>query len=874
MDRKRPKPPYIARSILNLILPDYTGDPAAGDYEELYNRKASEKGNVRAALWIWLQIFKLVPVIFSDFIYWRISMYRNYLKTTIRNISRHKAYSAINIFGLSLAVACCLMIYLWVSDELGYDKFHDGWDRIYRIDWISQNPQTRTPHDLANLMKSELPEVVSAVSLHPAVTSGLSRRIFTVRYNDNRFDEQSVFLADTSFFNVFSFRLLKGDKKEALKDPMSIIITERIAEKYFGFEDPVGKVLVFDDTFSLEVAGVMENIPEQSHFHFDFLYSYLLAKQRETGNWFDWDWGHYNYIRLAENADHRDIEAKIPNLLRKHYNGSDAFFQGINDGTFGFRLRSISDIHLRSDIKWELEKNGNIYYVYTFSASAAFILVIACINFMNLATARSLNRSREVGLRKTVGAKKSSLVFQFLSESMVFSMLSIITGVILLGLSISFFNELTGKYFIFRDILQPDVLAGMFFLLIIMGLLSGSYPAFFVSSFNPVNVLKGDIHTGMKSTSLRKLLVYFQFSMAILLIIGTLIIKDQVTFLKNKDLGLDKDQVMVIQMKNTALRGQYEAIKTELLKHQAVISASAVSNVPGTYFNQNSIFWNSWEDAINVSELRVDHDFFKTLDIEIVDGRGYSREFPSDNHGRAFILNEAAANSFNWDTPVGNTISWDDDRGMRQSEVVGVAGDFHFKSLHETIQPMIFAVLPGYFNYMLVKINTNDLENTVNFVEEVWSSFDQRYSFEYTFLDEEYNRNYRGEEKMSRIFGVFSILSIVIGCLGLLGLTSFVAEQKTKEIGIRKVLGSTIPGIIVLMSRDFTGLVLAANVIAWPLAYFTLNNWLQNFAYRTNIDIMKFFFAAVTALVITAVTVGVHAVKAAKNDPVDSLKCE
>ncbi|MCP4726700.1 MAG: FtsX-like permease family protein [bacterium] len=874
MNSKRRKPPWIAKSFLNLILPGYTGDPAIGDYEELYNRIAAEKGNIRAAIWFWLQIIKVIPVFFGDSIYWRYAMYKNYFKTTIRNIFKHKGYSAINVLGLSLGIACCLLIYLWVSDELSYDKFHEGWDSIYRIDWISENPQTRTPYNLTHLMTKDFPEVLSAVSLHPAISSGFSRSIFTVRYNDNRFDEQGVFLADTSFFSVFSFNLLKGDPETVLNDPMSIVITESIAEKYFGDEDPIGKILIFDDGYSLKVSGVMENIPEQSHIHFDFLYSYLLSKQLETGDWFDWDWGHYNYIKLSEGTDHLSVEAKIPGLLRKYYNGSESFFQSIMDGRTGFKLTPLTDIHLRSDIKWELEQNGNIYYVYVFSASAIFILIIACINFMNLATARSLNRAKEVGLRKTVGAYKSTLIIQFLGESLVFSLLSIIVGVVMLGLTMPFFNELTGKAFTMGNVLDFDVLLGMFSLLIIVGLFSGSYPAFFLSSFNPVNVLKGDIQAGSRNTSVRKFLVHFQFSMAIILIIGTFIIKDQVSFLKNKDLGFNKDHVMVIRMKGESLRLRYKAIKTELLKHQSVISASAVSNVPGTQFNQNEIFWKSREDEIDVSELRVDHDFFKTLDIKFAEGRGYSEEFPSDNNGNAFILNEAAANSFSWDTPVGKTISWDDDRGMRQSEVVGVAGDFHFKSLHESIQPMIFAILPGYFNYMLVRIDSNDMENTVNYVEEVWKTFDQSHTFEYTFLDEEYNRNYMGEDKMSSIFSVFSFLAIVIGCLGLLGLTSFVAEQRTKEIGIRKVLGSTIPGIILLMSKDFTRLVLAANLIAWPLAYFTMNNWLQNFAYRSDIDLLKFVYAAGLVLVITVITVGYHAVRAAKNDPVNALKYE
>ncbi|MFC1563733.1 ABC transporter permease [candidate division KSB1 bacterium] len=874
MNERQKKPPFFVKWILSLFLPDYTGDPALGDYEELFNRKVEEQSYFTAMVWLLVQVVRNIPVFLFDSIFRRTAMYKNYIKTTIRNILKYKAYSTINVFGLSLGVACCLMIYFWISDELSFDRFHEDWDCIYRIDWMSENPQTRTPYNLTYLMTKDFPEVISAVSLHPAVSSGFSRRIFTVRYNENRFDEQRVFLADTSFFNVFSFKLIKGNSKTALKDPMSIIVTESTAEKYFGDEDPIGKTLIFDDSYSLEVAGVLENIPDQSHFHFDFLYSYLLAKQLETGDWFDWDWGHYNYIKLSKGTNPLAVEEKIPGLVRKYHNGSESFFQELNEGSIGFRLTPITDIHLRSDIKWELEQNGNIYYVYVFSASAIFILFIACINFMNLATARSLNRAKEVGLRKTIGAKKSSLIIQFLGESLIFSFLSVIVGIVILGFALPYFNELTGKAFTFSHILRADVLLGILSLLIIMGLFSGSYPAFFLSSFNPVNVLKGDIQAGVKNTSIRKFLVYFQFSMAIILIIGTLIIQDQVSFLKNKDLGFDKDQVMVIRMKDEMLRLKYEVIKTELLKHQTVISASAVSNVPGTYFNQNSIYWKSWEDAINVSELRVDYDFFKTLDIKTVDGRGYSKEYLSDIDGSAFILNEAAANSFRWDTPVGKTISWDDDRGLRQSEVVGVIEDFHFKSLHESIKPMIFAILPGYFNYMLVKINTSDLANTVQYVDKVWKTFDQRHAFEYTFLDEEYNRNYRGEEKMSSIFNVFSFLAIVIGCLGLLGLTSFVAEQRTKEIGIRKVLGSSIPSIIYMMSKDFTLLVLSANLIAWPLAYVLMNNWLQNFAYRTEINLLMFLIAAVFTFIITIITVGYHALKVAGTNPVEALKYE
>jgi len=801
-------------------------------------------------------------------------MLKNYLKIAARNLRKHQGYAFINIFGLVVGMTCCLLIMLYVQHELSYDRFHQNAHRIFRIAWMTGNSQTRTPHPMAQTMAKDFAEVESAVSLSPIWGPGLTRPQFSIRYGDKRFEETDVLSADSTFFEVFSFPLLKGDPKTALRSPTSLVLTERMAKKYFGAEEPLGKVLTVNNSVDLKVTGVMQNVPAASHVHFDFLISYVLLKIRETGSYYTWDdFGHYNYIKLAPTADPKSLEAKIPDWFLAYNTWPADDIAELKSGQVAFRLQPLTDIHLRSHLKWELEPNSDIAYVYLFSAIAIFVLFIACINFMNLATARSATRAKEVGVRKVLGAFRRQLIGQFLGESILLSMTALLLSLAAVELLLPFFNSLSGAKLAvnYRD--NPWLILGIGGMALLVGIISGSYPAFFLSALQPVQTLKDSTRFGTRSARLRQILVVAQFAISIALIAGAGVVAAQLKFFKNQKLGFDQEQIAVVPIKTTAMRRNYEAIKTELLRHPNLVSITAVSNVPGGRFNQNEIFWQTAENEQDVSQIRVDYDFFKTLNIEITQGRSFSKAMATDS-AAAFILNETAARLYDWDTAVGKEITWLDDDNERRGLVIGVAKDFHFQSLHRNIEPLIFHVLPAGFNYFLVKMSGHDLAGTLADLEKKWKAFDPERPFEYSFLDADFAALYKSEERMKTVVENFSSLAILIACLGLFGLASFMIQQRTKEIGVRKVLGASVAQIIVLLSREFAKLVGFAFVVATPLAYLAMNQWLQNFAYRTNIELQIFLWAGLLALIMACLTVSYQAAKAALANPVEALRYE
>ncbi len=801
-------------------------------------------------------------------------MLKNYFKIAARNLLKHKAYSFINIAGLAMGMTCCILILLYVQHELSYDRFHQNAKQIYRIAWFSGNPQTRTPHPMAQAMANDFPEVESAVSISPIWGPGLTRPAISVKYGDKRFDEKGFYSADTTFFAVFSFPLIKGDPETALRSPFSIVITEEMAEKYFGEEEPLGKVLTINNNIDLKVSAVLQNLPANAHFHFDFLLSYVLLKMRETGSYYEWeDFGHYNYIVLVPDGEAKVVETKIPNWFLTYNDWPAEDAAELKSGQVGFHLQPITDIHLHSHLKWELEPNSDIAYIYLFSATAVFILLIACINFMNLSTARSATRAREVGMRKVLGAFRLQLIGQFLGESLLLSAFALLLSLAAIELLLPFFNTLSGRELAISYRENPRLLIGVLGIALLVGVVSGSYPAFFLSAFQPAKVFKNTTTLGAKSAHFRQVLVVAQFAISIALIAGTGIVAAQLDFLRNKKLGFDKEQVVVIPIKDGSLRNKYEAIKAELLQIPGAQHATAVSNVPGGRFNQNPIQWQFEEDQQSVSQVRVDHDFFATLGVEMAEGRSFNRNLSTDIDS-AFILNETAARLFDWDTAVGKTITWFDDDNTRKGAIIGVARDFHFQSLHQQIEPLLFHVLPSGFNYMLVKVGANDIPATLAGLEKKWAGFDPNRSFEYSFLDDDFDALYRTEERMQAIFGNFTLLAVFIACLGLFGLASFTIQQRTKEIGVRKVLGASVSQIVMILSKEFTRLVLIAFIVACPLAYLVMNGWLQNFAYRTEISLNIFLLAGALGLIIAWLTVSYQALKAALANPVEALRYE
>ncbi len=801
-------------------------------------------------------------------------MLKNYLKIAVRNLRKHKGYSFINIFGLAVGMTCCWLILLYVQHELSYDRFHQDANRIFRIAWITGNPQTRTPHPMAQALAKDFAEVESAVSLSPIWAPGLTRQKFAFRYGEKRFEENEVFSADSTFFAVFSFPLVKGDPQTALRSPTSLVLTERMAKKYFGAEEPLGKVLTINNSVDLQVTGVMQDVPAASHMHFDFLISYVLLKMRETGSYYTWDdFGHYNYIKLAPTADPKSLEAKIPGWFLTYNTWPADDIAELKSGQTAFRLQPITDIHLRSHLKWELEPNSDIAYVYLFSAIAVFVLFIACINFMNLATARSATRAKEVGIRKVLGALRQQLIGQFLGESILLSLTALLLSLAAVELLLPFFNSWSGANLAvsYRD--NPRRILGIGGMALLVGIISGSYPAFFLSALQPVQTLKDTMRFGVRSARFRQILVTTQFAISIALIASAGIVAAQLKFLKNQKLGFDKSQIAVVPIKTAAMRRNYEAVKTELLRHPNLVSITAVSNVPGGRFNQNEIFWQTAEDEQDVSQVRVDYDFFKTLGIEIAQGRGFSQTLATDS-ASAFILNETAARLYAWDTAVGKEITWLDDDNVRRGQIIGVAKDFHFQSLHHNIEPLLFQVLPAGFNYFLIKMSGHDVAGTLAALEKKWKTFDPERAFEYSFLDADFAALYESEERMKTVVENFSSLAILIACLGLLGLASFMIQQRTKEIGVRKVLGASVSQIVVLLSRDFAQLVGIAFVVATPVAYLMMNSWLQSFAYRAAIEWQIFVWAGLFALIMACLTVSYQAAKAALANPIEALRYE
>jgi len=800
-------------------------------------------------------------------------MLKNYLKIALRNLRRYRSYSIINIAGLAIGISCFILISLYIFDEMSYDRFNDKADRIYRISYESPGSgQTRTPHPMAQTMVSDFPEVEQAVTMSPIWGPGLTWAEMPVQYKDERFYEKRFFSADTTFFKVFTIKTIAGDANKAIHEVGTLIITESTAQKYFGDENPIGKTLKIDDKYDMVVRSVIQDIPENSHFHFDFLISYITLKPLETGDYYTWkDFGHYNYIVLKKGVDYKKVEEKIPDWSKKHidYSGANSDV----DLSQYLKLQPLTDIYLKSHLRWELEPNGNISEIYIFGASAILILLIACINFMNLSTARSLRRAKEIGVRKSIGAGKKNLIVQFLAESISLSIISSCIAVVLVEIVIPVFNAYSGKH-----LGMSLNNSGLYFLLatlltLIVGIIAGSYPAFFLSSFKPVEVLKGKIKSGKGGASIRQSLIVFQFAVSIFLIASTLIIYSQLDYFRNKDLGFNKEQSVIVPLKSEETIGSFKQMKNSLLSNQNIAGVTGTTNIPGGQFDNEPVKWKMQESPIDFSEIWVDEDFFKVMNIPVINGRGFSKQYGMDLVN-SVMINEAASDKFKWDTPIGKELTWYKNSQALHADIIGEVKDFNYRPLHETVHPLLIMYKQDGFKNMIVKIKPGHIHEGIAAIKNTFKEFSHKDAFEYQFMDSFFGKAYKNDERLGMIFILFSLLSIFIASLGLFGLAAFMAEQKTKEIGIRKVLGASVSGIVILMSKQFTKWVLVANIIAWPLAYFVMRNWLDDFAYKIEIDWWMFALAGGIALVIALLTISIQAVKAATANPVKSLRYE
>jgi putative ABC transport system permease protein len=809
-------------------------------------------------------------------------MIKNYLRVALRNLRNYKAYSLINIIGLAVGIACCIAIMLFVRDELNYDRFNEFADRIYR------------PRQLALINGHDVNTALSPVAMGPAVYRDLpgvvayTRLIKSgstvVRYEDKTFSEERFFGADSTVFDIFTFPFVAGNPKTALTQPNTVVITESIAHKYFGNENPIGKILNTGKKDNFVVTGVIKDIPQNSHLHPDFMASLTTLPDSRNPTWLSNNY--YTYFLLREGVNLVEFQKKLDDEVIKYGSPQLKAITGISleqfraaGNKYGYVLQPLTSIHLTSHLDYEIEPNSDITYVYIFSAIAVAILLIACINFINLATARSEKRAKEVGVRKTLGSTRSYLVGQFMSESTLMSIIAVILAVGIVELLLPLFNQIANKKMslhLFSDPLSIPVLVCF---AVVVGIIAGSYPAFYLSSFHPIDVLRSDVRKGGRKSFLRSGLVIFQFAISIALFVGTFIIFAQLRYVQTKDLGFDKEEAIVISGTND-LSNQLQSFEDELRANKGIVSLTNSNAIPGNQGGDNACRIegapeNQYED---IQQMFCDYDFTRTYKLGTADGRFFSKEHPSDS--AAVVVNEEVKKSFNATKIVGKYLIYPGAGPAGADvryQVIGVVKDFNYRSLHEPIRPLAIRLFPsrGFIGrFVTVRLAPGDHLSTISFIENVWKKYAGDEEFSYNFLDDNLQRLYTDDRRTSEIAGAFSILAIFIACLGLLGLAAFVTEQRTKEIGIRKVLGASVAEIVALLSKEFVKWVLVANVVAWPLAYYVMNNWLKNFAYRIDIGIWIFIASGALALVIAILTVSSHAIKAATANPVQSLRYE
>ena len=793
-------------------------------------------------------------------------MLKNYLKIALRNLFRHKTFSFINVFGLAVGMACTILILLWVQDELSYDKFFKDADNIYLVlqgDKSGMNAVTSKL--LAPTLKRLLPEIKKStnfIQLPEAVK-------FLIQNGDKGFEE-SVIFADTNFFKVFSYKFKEGTPAMVLSDPNSIILTEEAAKKYFGSEDAIGKPLKvsgFGGNTVMRVSGILENIPLQSQLQGQIIMSvgWFNTIGINFDNWNDQSF--QTFVQLTKNSNIENLPSKIKQYIVKN-------FPNLNTDNVSISFIPLTKIHLYgSNIKF-LETTGDIKYVQIFIAIAFIILLIASINYMNLSTALSLKRTKEVGIRKTVGAKRKTLIFQFLGESLILSILGFVLSLLFVELFLPQFNLLTGKRLMI-SFFDPHFIGLSFLVIVVTGLLSGSYPALFLSSFSPVQILKGKLKLGSWNLFTRKGLVVFQFTMTVVIIIGTIVVFDQMSFIRNSNLGFDKENLLCIKMTGEA-NSKYDILKNEFLKNPEVISISHSESVSSALTRTTSVSWpgKPQNEDKPFWLLFTDSDLVAVYKFEMKEGRFFSDQYPSDKTG-AFVINEATAKSMGLKSPLNTVINlWG-----KNGKIIGVVKDFHFASFHTAIEPLIFKMPDNNqeasrLGIITIRFKSNAPDKLILYLEKTWHEQMAGNPFDYYFYNDSLNKLYFSEIRMGTVFKYFSFLSILIACLGLFGLVSISAEQRTKEIGIRKVLGASTSNVALILTKNFLILIIVSNVIAWPVAYYFMNEWLQDFAYRISISWWTFALAGGIALVIALVTVSFQAIKAATANPVKSLRYE
>jgi putative ABC transport system permease protein len=814
-------------------------------------------------------------------------MFRNYLKVALRNIKKHKGYSLINISGLSVGMACCLVIFLYIASELTYDQYHEDADRIYRVAMYWKVPSGEfqsagVSAGVAPGLNDRFTQVECAARIMPI-------HDMLVKNGNIRFYEDRMVYADQELFNIFKIPFINGNPAKALERPWTVVITRRIAEKYFGIENPLGKTIEIkegaarmvrsmskpdSDNTEYEITGVVENPPSNTHFKYDFIVSQKQLKQNVLRD--SWHGGGvYTYVKLAPNVSAKDFEDQI-SLLAYNYVGKQLDAWGQKRRYF---LQPLIGIHFHSNLQGEMEPPGNVTYIYVYSVIGLLVLLIGCMNFINLSNARSVYRAKEVGLRKVIGAGRFQLIRQFLGESLIITIVALSFSFLSCEMLLPLFNETAGTTLSISGIVQPFVLLTLVGLIILVGIVAGGYPAIVLTSFKPVAVLKGPSYAGIKGSFVIKTMVVFQFTISIFLTIGTVTAYQQLRFMKGKTLGFDKEQKIVIPFRyNDKFSKNYIAMKSEFLSHHAIVGATASSSVPGrrTDVRYLSLTESRKDPAKNLNFIACDYDFISEYNIEIAEGRLLQKE--KNDAKNSILINKSAVAFLGYSTAeeaIGKRwhLGWYDGKQVFR-EIVGITEDFHYQGMQNKVEPLFMVYDPYDFSALTLSLRTDYLKDTLDFIKKKWHEFYPFLPYEGFFLDEEFDRQYRAEEQIGKLLGIISGMGLVIACLGLLGLAAFMARQRTKEIGIRKVLGASVSRIALLFSKAFIKWILLANIFAWPAAFYAMNKWLENFAYRINTGPWIFIMAAALALIVALLAVSYQVLKAALANPVDSLRYE
>jgi putative ABC transport system permease protein len=867
--------PRTGKILLRLFLDEEDFHQIVGDMEESFRYRKKTVGRRRAVPWFWFMLFKSLPGFLWDTIYWRGIMIKNYIKIAVRVIKRQKLFSFLNIAGLAVSLTCSFLIFLHVKDELSYETSFPKADRLYRIQTNSKYGSTfrhwgASAPAMGPILEETIPEVEKTARLRD-----LGREILSYEPSQGtvkRFEEWRGFIADPSIFAMFDLEFLKGDPLTALEEPFSVVLTESLAKKYFADKDPIGKTLFNESrNQTYQVTGTIPDMPKNTHLKIEYVVSissfvtiigFPEALTHRTWKAF------YTYVLLRPNQSSESFQAKAPAFMKSYHAESPERQEEI-------LLQPIRKIHLHSRLEGEIGHNSDIAYVYIFSGTALLLLLIAAVNFVNLSTAQSFKRTKEIGIRKVVGARRGQVIKQHLGESLLITALSAGFTLILIYLFLPFYNQMTGKGITFRDIIQAQNIVFLLLMMVILSLLAGIYPAFFASGFQPVNALKTTKDPRSSTARLRKGLVIFQFIISIFMIFSTITIYRQLVFFHKKDLGFDRDKLVAIRLygefKQDFLTNT-DAIKTEILRHSAVSQVALSSNLLGSSFSNERLTPVGVADKNSLPLLRfmrVDKDFIEAVGLEIIEGRNFDRV--SDQKG-AYIIAESVAEVLNLDQPLGVECRSDIHEGV--APIVGVIKDFHFASLHNKIEPLVLEYRPAWTGYLFVRIESGRFGEALEFLRQKFDEVAPDHLFSYIFQDEYFNRNYEMENRSFGLFRIFSMIALLVACLGLFGLTVYAAETRVKEIGIRKVLGASATSITMLISREFILWVLVANIIAWPTAWMAMNRWLSNFAYRVHIHLWTFVLSAVLVMLFALATVSYQAIRAAFSNPADSLRYE